>query len=90
MNRRYSLVVFTLSFVSALFTTAGAVLSTVLYAVFRSVFESAPEFDIRANLGECMLVFVWLAAGLAMISCSINAAACSDCCLKSKLGGGKL
>jgi hypothetical protein len=90
LTRRYSLVVFTLAFIAALFTTAGAVLSTVLYAVFRRVFESAPEFDIRANLGVCMYIFVWLAAGLAMISCSINAAVCSDCCLKSKLGRGKL
>jgi len=54
----------------------GAAVSTVLYCVFRSVFESAPEFNIRASLGGRMYVFVWLAAGFAVVGFAANVASC--------------
>ncbi|KAF8248281.1 hypothetical protein K440DRAFT_485912, partial [Wilcoxina mikolae CBS 423.85] len=75
-NRRNSYIVGVISFIAGLFTTVGATVSTVLYVVFRRVFESAPEFNIRANLGERMYIFVWLAVGFVIAAFIVNTGAC--------------
>lgn len=66
------------SFFSALFTTAAAVVSTALFAEFRSVFEDRPDLNIRGDLGEAMFTLVWMAVGFSIASLVLHASTC--CC----------
>ena len=80
-QKAMSYVVGAISLVAAVFTTAGAVVSTVLYTVFRGVFEGAPEFNIRAHLGVHMYVCVWFAAACS-IAAFVVGAVCICCCCR--------
>lgn len=80
VSKRNTMIIGIMSFVAGFSTCIAAVVSTVLYCVFMTVFQSAPEFNIRANLGEPMFVCVWMAAGCALVSTLINLAACCCCC----------
>ncbi|KAI5857112.1 SUR7/PalI family-domain-containing protein [Tricharina praecox] len=76
LTRRTAFTVTLISVIAGLFTTIGAGLSTILYSQFQGVFESSPEFNIRANMGQQMYAFVWLAAGFAILAAVVNVWAC--------------
>ena len=84
VSRRNAWVMGIISFLAALFTCGAGVISTVLYTTFRSVFESAPEFNIVATLGAKMYAFVWLAAGFSVLAFGLNVVGCcvgrEGCC----------
>lgn len=64
------------SFFAAFFTTAAAVVSTALFAEFRSVFEDRPDLNIRGDLGEAMFTLVWIAAGFSIAPLVLHASTC--------------
>lgn len=82
-----SYVVGAISLIAAVFTTAGAAVSTVLYVVYRGVFEGAPEFNIRAHLGMRMYVCVWFAAGCSIAAFAVGAVRIC-CCCRGRSGSG--
>lgn len=67
-----------ISFFAAFFTTAAAVVSTALFAEFRSVFEDRPDLNIRGDLGEAMFTLVWMAVGFSIAPLALYASMC--CC----------
>jgi hypothetical protein len=60
-SRWYSYHFVTLSFLSSLLCTAGSVIATVMYAVFKRVISSQKELNISATLGAPMFAFMWIA-----------------------------
>jgi uncharacterized membrane protein len=60
-SRWYSYHFVTLSFISSLLCTAGSVIATVMYAVFKRVVGSQKELNISASLGAQMFAFMWIA-----------------------------
>lgn len=61
-SRWYSFHFVTISFVSSLLCTAGSVIATVMYAVFKRVIGSQKELNISASLGPQMFAFMWIAS----------------------------
>lgn len=67
------------SFLAAFFTTAAAVVSTALFAEFRSVFEDRPDLNIRGSLGRTMFTLVWTAVGFSVAPFVFHASLCCCC-----------
>lgn len=61
-SRFYSFHFVTLTFISSLLCTAGSVIATVMYAVFKRVIGSQKELNISASLGAQMFAFMWIAS----------------------------
>lgn len=75
------------SFLATFFTTAAAVVSTALFAEFRSVFEDRPDLNIRGSLGRTMFTLVWAAVGFSIAPFVFHASLC--CCgRRGKMRGG--
>lgn len=65
-SRWYSFHFVTLSFISSLLCTAGSVIATVMYAIFKRVIGSQKELNISATLGAQMFAFMWIATAFSV------------------------
>lgn len=63
-------------------TTAGAVMATTIYSLFRSTFEKAPEVTINGILGKEMFIYMWMSVGFTMAGFIFHCAMC--CCMRSE------
>jgi SUR7/PalI family len=81
--REIPLIIFTL--VTLILTAGASTVATVMFTIFRNVFQSAPELNITAKLGAPMLAFMWIASGFNLIGFSLQAGTCCGvCCCSGK------
>jgi SUR7/PalI family len=74
-----------LTFVTLLLITGASVVATVMFVIFRNVFQSAPELNVRAELGAPMLAFMWIASGFNLLSFLFQVGTCCGvCCCSGK------
>lgn len=70
------------TFLAALCTTVAAVIATVMFIIMQRAVTAVTQLNIGANLGTEMFVFMWIAAGTAIIAWLINMGMC--CCCASR------
>jgi SUR7/PalI family len=81
--REIPLIIFTL--VTLILTAGASTVATVMFTIFRNVFQSAPELNITAKLGAPMLAFMWIASGFNLIGFLLQAGTCCGvCCCSGK------
>jgi hypothetical protein len=81
--REIPLMIFTL--VTFILTAAASVVATVMFTIFRNVFQSAPELNVNAELGTSMLAFMWIASGFNLIGFLFQIGTCCGvCCCSGK------
>lgn len=75
-----------LSFWAAFCVTVASVVATVMFIIFRSVFQGQTEVNIKASLGIPMLVFMWLSSAFALLGFiwELGACCCVCCCSGSR------
>jgi hypothetical protein len=71
-----------LTFLGALITTAGAIIATVMFIIFQMAVTSATELNIGASIGVEMFIFMWIAAGAAIVAWLVHMGMC--CCCASR------
>ncbi|SMY29430.1 unnamed protein product [Zymoseptoria tritici ST99CH_1A5] len=71
-----------LVFIGALCMTGAAVIATVMFIIFQVAITRATQLNIRANVGVEMFVFMWIAAGSAILAWLIHMGMC--CCCASR------
>lgn len=80
-----SLPVTILTFATLLFITAGALIATVMFVIFRNTFAGAADFNIQAKLGPEMLAFEWVAVAMTLIGFIMQIGTCCGvCCCTGK------
>ena len=70
------------TFLTALFITVASVIATVMFIIMENAFTSVTEINIGATLGIKMFVFMWIAAGCAILAFLIQLGEC--CCCASR------
>ncbi|KAI4269907.1 MAG: hypothetical protein LQ337_007009 [Flavoplaca oasis] len=69
-----------LTFLTAFTTTVASVIATAMFLIFKSAVQSAAEtVNIQAEIGIKMFVFMWFAAGAAILGSLIHFAQCCCC-----------
>lgn len=81
-SRWLTLFVAIFTFLSALFTTVASVVATVLFIIMKRAVTSVTELNIGASIGVEMFVFMWIAAGTAILAWLIQMGMC--CCCASR------
>jgi SUR7/PalI family len=78
--REIPLIIFT--FFTLLLTFGASAIATVMFTIFRNVFQSAPELNIRAELGAPMLAYMWIASGFNLLGFLLQIGTCCGvlCC----------
>lgn len=71
-----------LVFIGALLTTGAAVIATVMFIIFQHAITSATQLNIHAHIGVEMFIFMWIAAGAAIIAWLVHMGMC--CCCASR------
>ena len=88
-TRWLTLPVSILNFLGALCVTVAAVIATVLFIIFKNVITSATQLNIGASLGLEMFVFMWIAAGSAILACLVQMGMCCCCASRRDVRRGK-
>ncbi|TVY32545.1 SUR7 family protein [Lachnellula occidentalis] len=70
------------SFIAALLTTAGAIIGTVMFIIFRNVITSQAGLNIGAEIGTQMYAFMWVGAAFSIFGWIIHL--CLICCCASR------
>lgn len=70
------------TFISALLTTAAAIIATVLFVIFRNVITSQAGLNIGASIGNQMFAFMWVGAAFSIFGFVIHL--CLSCCGASR------
>ena len=71
-----------LNFLVALFITVAAVIATVMFIIMRNAFTGVADLNVEAAIGIEMFVFMWIAAGTAIVAFLIQMGEC--CCCASR------
>lgn len=81
--REIPLIIFT--FVTLLLTFGASAIATVMFTIFRNVFQSAPELNITAELGVPMLAFMWISSAFNFLGFLLQIGTCCGvCCCSGK------
>ncbi|KAI9708092.1 MAG: hypothetical protein M1820_004296 [Bogoriella megaspora] len=72
--------IFTL--LNAIIVTVATVLGTAIFVILQIAFESVDELNIKADIGNKMFAFMWIAAGSTIIAWIIHTGMC--CCCTSR------
>jgi SUR7/PalI family len=81
--REIPLVLFTL--ITFILTAGASAVATVMFTIFRNVFQSAPQLNIKAELGIPMLAFMWIASVFNLIGFLFQLGTCCGvCCCSGK------
>ncbi len=81
--REIPLMLFTL--VTLILTAGASAVATVMFTIFRNVFESASELNVSAELGTSMLAFMWIASGFNLLGFLFQIGTCCGvCCCSGK------
>ncbi|KAL3420665.1 integral membrane protein [Phlyctema vagabunda] len=70
------------TFISALLTTAAAIIATVMFSIFKNVITAQAGLNIGAELGTEMLAYMWIGAGSSILAWLIHL--CLACCCASR------
>jgi len=81
-SRWVAFVVAIFNFLAALFITVAAVIATVMFIIMKNAFTSVEGLNVNATIGLEMFVFMWIAAGCAIIAWLIQMGEC--CCCASR------
>ncbi|KLJ06798.1 hypothetical protein EMPG_17711 [Blastomyces silverae] len=93
VSKRVFIPLVIVTFLTFFTTLAASVIATAMFTIFKIVFASkAAEFNIEAELGTRMLVFMWLAVGFVLLGFflhirSILAWCCCCCCRRGRPRG---
>lgn len=72
-----------LTFCTAFTTTAASIIASAMFIIFRNTINKAVDtVNIQAAIGTKMFVFMWIAAGAAILGWLIQLGAC--CCCASR------
>ncbi|KIW17757.1 hypothetical protein PV08_04952 [Exophiala spinifera] len=69
-----------LTFAALLFTAAGSVIATVMFAIFQDKFSGAEDLNIHAHMGKPMLAFMWVATGFNLVGFLMQIGTCCGVC----------
>ena len=69
-----------LTFMAFLLTFGASAVGTVMFTIFRNVFESAPELNVHAELGTPMLAFMWIASAFNLLGFLFQMGTCCGVC----------
>lgn len=68
-------------FVNALLTIVASAVATVMFIIFRNVFTSRADLNIKAWVGTRMLAFMWIASAFNLLGFIFQfASCCAACC----------
>ncbi|KAH6674542.1 SUR7/PalI family-domain-containing protein [Halenospora varia] len=81
-SRWWSLPIAIWMFISALLTTAAAIIATVMFIIFRNVITSQEGLNIGASVGTQMFAFMWIGAAFSIFGWLIHL--CLSCCCASR------
>lgn len=77
------------TFLAALFTTVASVIATVMFIIMRNVVTQVEQLNIGASIGIEMFVFMWIAAGTAILAWVIQLSLCCCCASRRDVKKGK-
>lgn len=81
--REAPIVIFTI--ITALLVFAASAVATVMFTIFRNVFQGAPELNVNAELGIQMLAFMWIATFFNLLGLFFQIGMCCGvCCCSGK------
>ncbi|KAK5110107.1 hypothetical protein LTR62_006241 [Meristemomyces frigidus] len=89
LSRWASLPMVILSFLAALCTTVAAVIATVLFIITQRAVTAQKELNIGAKIGIEMFVFMWIAAGAAILAWLVQFGLCCCCASRRDVRRGK-
>jgi hypothetical protein len=81
-SRWWSLPLAIFTFLTALLITAGSIIATAMFSIFKKVFTSQAGLQIGAELGAQMFAFMWIASGFAIVAWVVQLSL--SCCLASR------
>lgn len=71
--------------VTLILTAGASAVATVMFTIFRNVFQSAPELNVTGELGAPMLAFMWIASGFNLVGFLFQTGTCCGvCCCSGK------
>lgn len=76
-------------FLNALFTIVAAIVATVMFSIFKNVFISQADLNIKASLGAQMMAFMWIAAAFNFLAFVVQLGSCCAACCAACCGGRK-
>ncbi|KAG0652103.1 SUR7 family pun1 [Hyphodiscus hymeniophilus] len=82
ISRWWSFPIAVWTFLSALLTTAAAIIATVMFVIFRNVITSQAGLNIGGSLGIQMFAFMWVGAAFSIFGFVIHLGL--SCCCASK------
>lgn len=89
MSRWMALFTGFFTFFAALLITVAAVIATILFVIAKNAFTSVTELNIGASIGIEMFVFMWIAAGFAILAWLIQMGLCCCCASRRDVKKGK-
>lgn len=81
-SRWLAFVIGIFTFIAALLITAGAVIATVMFIIFKNALTSQTDVNIGATIGVTMFALMWTAAACAIFAFVIQL--CLMCCCASR------
>lgn len=81
-SRWWALVIGIFTFIAALLITAGTIIATVLFIIFKNVITAQTELNIGAKLGVPMFAMMWTATACSIFALVIQI--CLMCCCASR------
>lgn len=70
-----------LTFFTALLTIVASIVATVMFSIFKNVFMGQNDLNIRAELGDRMMAFMWLGSAFNLLAFIWQfASCCASCC----------
>ncbi|KAF2157173.1 hypothetical protein K461DRAFT_273314 [Myriangium duriaei CBS 260.36] len=89
ISRWIALATSILTFAAALFITVASVIATVMFIIMRNAFTSVADLNIQAEIGIRMFVFMWIAAGAAILAALIQIGECCCCASRRDIKTGR-
>ena len=77
------------TFLAALFTAVASVLATVMFIIMQNAITQVQQLNIGASIGIEMFVFMWIAAGTAILAWIIQLSLCCCCASRRDVKKGK-
>lgn len=88
-TRWLALPVSILAFLNALFVTAGSIIATVMFIIFRNTISNVDELNISAAIGTTMFAFMWVASAFAIFAWLVQMGLCCCCASRRDVKNGR-
>ncbi|KAF1849836.1 uncharacterized protein K460DRAFT_399945 [Cucurbitaria berberidis CBS 394.84] len=88
-TRWLALPVALLAFLNALFVTAGSIIATVMFIIFRNTISKVSELNLSAEIGVALFAFMWVASVFAILAWLVQMGLCCCCASRRDVKNGK-